>query len=272
MSETKMAPLPVAERKSRTGSGRPPSSGSFVVAAVKVQELASLSGHQVASAPAEDMLSDELIVERVLSGERQLYEILMRRNNARVFRVIRGITGSDAEAEDVMQDAYVRAYEHLATFEGRSRFSTWLTRIAVYEALARLRRSRSMTGNALDEDRQAETTLMQASVRTPEQGASDHQLARLLETAIDQLPEDFRTVFTLRALDQMSVAEVSECLGILPETVKTRFFRARLRLRRMLMDRFDGAQERAYDFHLSRCNRVVDAVLTRLSIGMAAGS
>jgi RNA polymerase sigma-70 factor (ECF subfamily) len=206
-------------------------------------------------------MSDEEIVTRVCAGEPQLFELIMRRHNQRVFRAARAILRDANEAEDVMQDAYVRAYEHLSAFEGRARFSTWLTKIAVHEALARARKRSRF--EPLDAEQQ-EPSMSSQSQSSPEQKASDSEMRVVLEKAIDALPEEFRAVFILRAVEEMSGAETAECLGIPEETVKTRFHRARGRLQETLLDRVDPALPTVYEFHLTRCDRVVDAVLRRI--------
>jgi len=208
---------------------------------------------------ATETLSDEELVLRVRGGEVALFELLMRRNNQRIFRAARAILRDDHEAEDVMQQAYVRAYEHLHEFEARARFSTWLTRIAVHEALARVRRQRRFAPLP-------EQTLPGA--HNPEQETSDVEMRRVLESAVDELPDDFRTVFVLRSIEGMSGAETAECLGIPEETVKTRLFRARSRLREILLASIEPTLPEVYDFHLSRCNRVVAAVLSQLGISL----
>ena len=210
-------------------------------------------------------LTDEEIVERVRAGEPRLFEILMRRHNQRVYRAARAILRDDGEAEDVMQDAYVRAYEHLHEFEGRARFSTWLTRIAVHEALARSRRGRRF--QPLDD--QEQQSMSPGPRITPEEQASDHEIRTVLEKAIDSLSDEFRSVFVLRAVEEMSGAETAECLGIPEETVKTRLFRARARLQESLLASLEPVAPRAYEFHLSRCDRVVAAVLSRLGLNRA---
>ena len=188
----------------------------------------------------------------------------MRRHNRRVFRAVRAILKRDDEAEDVMQDAYVRAYERLAEFRGEAAFSTWLTRIAVHEALARARRERRFQPIAAKLE---ETSPMSFESRhSPEQLANDRELRIVLERAIDALPDDFRAVFVLRAVEQMSGLETAECLGIPEDTVKTRLHRARLRLQEVVLGALDSSCEHAYEFHLSRCDRVVDAVLDRLAL------
>lgn len=209
------------------------------------------------------VLSDEEIVARVCAGEVEMFELLMRRNNQRVFRAARAILRDDSEAEDVMQDAYGRAYEHLSEFESRARFSTWLTRIAVHEALARVRR-RSRFASF---ESQSEEAMPLHSASSPEQQTSDVEMRGVLESAVGKLPDEFRSVFVLRAVEGMSGAETAECLGIPEETVKTRLHRARGRLREMVIESIEPAVPSLYEFHLSRCDRVVAAVLRKIGVG-----
>jgi RNA polymerase sigma-70 factor (ECF subfamily) len=210
-------------------------------------------------------LPDEELVARVRAGETQLFELIMRRYNQRLYRAARAILRDDGEAEDVMQDAYVRAFAHLGDFEGRARFSTWLTRIAVHEALGRLRRARRF--EPIDDEPNRETQSMSTARRSsPEQQVSDGEVRAVLEKAIDALPDEFRAVFVLRSIEEMSGAETAECLGISEETVKTRLFRARARLKETLLHVLEPAAPRAYEFHLSRCDRVVAAVLSRIGV------
>jgi RNA polymerase sigma-70 factor (ECF subfamily) len=219
-----------------------------------------------ATPTAED--SDESLVARVLAGETAAFEQIMRRHNRRIFRAARAILRNDTEAEDVMQEAYVSAFQHLGDFAGRARFSTWLVRIAVYEALGRLRKSKRLT-SLDDESPDAVATgyeqeVSMSTARSPEEAASDVEMRALLETAVDALPIAFRTVFVMRAVEEMTVGEVAEALEIPEETVRTRLHRARGLLRDALAHRVDAAAPSAFDFHLSRCDRVVDAVLKRI--------
>ncbi|HZU24823.1 MAG TPA: RNA polymerase sigma factor [Bryobacteraceae bacterium] len=201
-------------------------------------------------------LGDDEVVERVRGGETALYEILMRRYNQRLYRVARAILRNDAEAEDVMQDAYVRAYEHLHEFAGQAKFSTWLTKIAIYEALARVRRrSRNMT---IDDASFIDPA-------DPERAAADQQMRSLLEHAIERLPETYRTVFVLRVVEGLSVLDTAASLSIGEETVKTRLHRARALLRKQLERCAGIVAAEAFPFHLSRCDRVVEAVMRRIS-------
>jgi RNA polymerase sigma-70 factor (ECF subfamily) len=207
--------------------------------------------------------SDEEIVARVCGGEVALFELLMRRNNQRVYRAIRSILRDESEIEDVMQDAYVRAYEHLRDFEGRARFSTWLTRIAVHEAFARARRRKRFDSL---ESHTEESSMSTEPSASPEQRTSDVEMRSVLESAIEKLPEEFRAVFVLRAVEGMSGVETAECLGIPEDTVKTRLHRARGRLQEMLVHSIEPALPELYEFHLSRCDRVVAGVLNRIGV------
>lgn len=211
---------------------------------------------------APSTLTDEQIVVRVCAGEVALFEHLMRRHNPRVYRAARAILRDEDEAEDVMQDAFVRAYEHLRTFDGRARFSTWLTRIAVHEALARVRRGKRSA--ALD-SHVGEQWMANRSDSSPEQHLSEAEVRAALEAAVAKLPDEFRSVFVLRAVEGLSGAETAECLSIPEETVKTRLHRARARLQQLLVESIDPGARRIYEFHLSRCDRVVAAVMSRIT-------
>ena len=189
----------------------------------------------VATAPVLDgwgLLSDEQVVGQVLAGETAVFEVLMRRYNERLYRAARSILRDQHEAEDVMQQAYVNAYTHLRQFDGRSKFSTWLTRIAVHEALARARRR--VRYMAMDPEGPSPSDPPARLDRTPdpERLAIAHELGGLLESAIDSLPDGTREVFVLRQLEGMRTNEVAEALGVSEAVVKTRLSRARGALRR----------------------------------------
>jgi RNA polymerase sigma-70 factor (ECF subfamily) len=206
-------------------------------------------------------LGDEEVVARVLAGETALFEVLMRRHNRRLFRAARAIVKRDDEAEDVMQEAYTSAFRHLSSFGGRAQLSTWLTRIVVNEALLRLRREGRavrLDDAGIDEER------MQDPKPTPEGATSDAELRLLLEEAVDALPVGYRTVFVMRAVEELSVAETAEALELSDEAVRVRLHRARSMLRDELARKLDAVAPQAFDFHLSRCDRVVSAVLERI--------
>lgn len=210
-------------------------------------------------------LTDEDVVHRVLEGHTALFEVLMRRHNERVYRAARAILRDDREAEDVMQQAYVNAYAHLRQFDGRATFATWLTRIAVYEALARAKK-RGRYRSLDEESAQALETMMEArSAANPEQQAFAAELRFVLEAAVDALPDGSREVFVLREVQGLSTAETAVSLGISDDVVKTRLSRAKRALRRDLLQRAGLAAPNMFTFHQSRCNRVVAMVFARIA-------
>lgn len=223
---------------------------------------------EVTAVPATtrpESLTDEEVVHRVLAGETALYEVIMRRYNQRLYRVARAILRNDAEAEDVMQDAYVRAYEHLDQFAARAPFSTWLTRIAVHESLHRLRRrncNQSLDDIEYDGDLSMELT---ARSPDPEQNASGAQLRELLEEAVLGLPENYRTVIMLRDIEELSTAETAQALDLTEQNVKVRLHRAHGMMRGWLFERIGAKAKDAFPFMGVRCDRVVAAVFARLA-------
>jgi RNA polymerase sigma-70 factor, ECF subfamily len=212
-------------------------------------------------------LTDEEVVERVLAGDTALFEVLMRRNNRRIYRVARAIVKDESEVEDVMQQAYVSAYTHLDQFAGAARFATWLTKIAVNEALARVRQSARLV--EIDEDfEQGEERMKElaSDEPNPERQAARRELGGLLESSIDQLPHDHRTIFILREIEGLSTAETAECLGISEELVKVRLHRAKSRLREHIFARVGKTAAEAFQFYAPRCDRVVAAVFERIDM------
>src|SRR5438874_6038885 len=216
-------------------------------------------------ATSQEPLSDEEVVTRVMKGETGMFEIVMRRHNQLLYRVARSILRNDTEAEDVMQDAYVRAYEHLDQFAGRAKFSTWLTRIAVHEALARQRRGNRYQALEPMSEQEGEPMYRFASLAlNPEQQASTSEIRRLLEEAVENLPDAYRTIFVLRDVEEMSTADAAEVLEISEENVKVRLHRARAMLRKSLYARAGMERTEAFDFHAVRCDRVVKNVFERI--------
>lgn len=206
-------------------------------------------------------LTDAQVVAQVLSGQTAQFEILMRRHNQRLYRAVRAILLDEREAEDVVQQAYVNAYTHLRQFDGRAQFSTWLTRIAVHEAIARARRKGRYTALDADEGGTVEQTMARQSPPDPERQAFARELAGLLESAIDALPDGCREVFVLRQIEGLNTAETAECLGVSDDVVKTRLSRARAALRQDLFDRAGLAAQNAFSFQGARCDRIVAGVL-----------
>jgi RNA polymerase sigma-70 factor (ECF subfamily) len=217
------------------------------------------------AAASQEPLSDEEIVVRVLAGQTAMFEIVMRRHNQLLYRVARAILRNDGEAEDVMQDAYVRAYEHLAQFAGRAKFSTWLTRIAVHEALARMHRANRYQESEPMSERSGEPLDRLASLEpNPEQLASNSEIRRLLEEAIEKLPDAYRIIFMLRDVEEMSTTDTANILGITEDNVKVRLHRARGLLRAGLYARAGIERKEAFNFHAVRCDRVVKNVFERI--------
>ena len=214
-------------------------------------------------------MTDEQVVERVLGGETALFELLMRRHNTRVYRAVRGVLGSEEDVEDAMQQAYVNAYTHLGQFAGRARFSTWLTRIALHEAIARARRrgTRMESGLAGEEGREDEDVRLAAADPSPEHKAFSAELRTLLEEAIDALPPGYREVFMLREVEGLSTSEAADSLELTDEAVKTRLHRARALLKERLLARTGAEAADAFQFHAVRCDSVVSGVLERIGAG-----
>ncbi|HVD93259.1 MAG TPA: RNA polymerase sigma factor [Vicinamibacterales bacterium] len=211
-----------------------------------------------------DALSDEQVVALVLEGQTALFEVLMRRHNERIYRAARAILRDERESEDVMQQAYVNAYAHLRQFDRRAQFSTWLTRIAVNEAISRARKRGRY--QSLDEDAPgaSETSMSTQQPPDPERQAFTRELSTLLEAAVDTLPDGHREVFVLRDVEGLSTADAAESLGVSVDVVKTRLSRARAALRRQLFERAGMAASNAFSFQRPRCDRVVAAVMARI--------
>ena len=213
-----------------------------------------------AAAPLlRDTLSDEEIVERIVAGDAALFEILMRRYNQRVYRTVRAVLRDDDQAEDVMQQAYLNAYSHLHQFERRSQFSTWLTRIAVNEALARRGKKHG------EEQDETMMELVASGAPDPEQQTLASELREVMQREVEALSDGFRSVFVLRDVEGLSTAETADTLGISEDLVKTRLHRARTQLRDNLYRRAGVSLESLFAFGNSRCDNVVAAVMTRLA-------
>ncbi|HEX5065083.1 MAG TPA: RNA polymerase sigma factor [Myxococcota bacterium] len=211
-------------------------------------------------------LSDEQIIGRVCAGDTACYELLVRRYNQRLYRIVRSILRDDSEVEDVMQEAYLSAYRRLADFSWRARFSTWLIRIAINAALDRLRKSGRFVpfDPTLEEARARLLHACGAGARDPEQQTGERELGRMLEVAIEALPAPFRTAYVLRELEGMPAVDAAECLGVEEGTVKTRVHRAKRLLREAISREVDDASD-LFPFGGERCDRVVAAVLDRVA-------
>lgn len=213
---------------------------------------------------ALDPASDEVVVDEIRAGDASRFEILMRRHNQRLFRTARAILRDDAEAEDAVQQAYLAAYDRLHQFRGDARFSTWLTRIAVHEALRRARKQGRLADLDVLEGGARDDTLL-PPVRSPEDAAADGELRAVLEEAIDALPESYRVIFVLREVEELSTRETADCLQMTEEAVRVRLHRARKALREWLYERADRLAGEAFHFAGERCDRIVQHVMERVA-------
>lgn len=215
--------------------------------------------------------SDEAdLIRRALSHDGRAFRTIMTTHNRRLYRLARGIVRDDAEAEDVVQEGYVQAFTHLAGFRGGSSLSTWLSRIVINEALGRLRARRPTVDFATYEGRGAPAEIirfpMAAKADDPERTMAQRQILQLVEQATDKLPEVYRVVFITRVIEGMSVEETAEILGLRPETVKTRLYRARRLVRDQLDRQIGPVLMDAFPFAGRRCERLTQAVMQRLGL------
>jgi len=211
-----------------------------------------------------EAIADNEIITRVLQGEKNLYAILVRRYNERLYRVGISIIDDDSEVEDVMQVAYIKAYENLGKFAFKSAFSTWLTRILINESLLRLKerkKSIHISDEIMDNEMYQQPNI---ETQTPFMKVLNIELKTILEKAIRQLPEKYRTVFIMREIENMNVAETKECLDISEANVKVRLNRAKSLLKDSLSDYYKN--EDILHFHLTRCDRMVEQVMKQIEI------
>jgi RNA polymerase sigma-70 factor (ECF subfamily) len=212
-----------------------------------------------------DTISDASLAQRIAEGNEAAFVLLMRRHNRLLYRTARSILRDDAEAEDALQESYLQAYRAIGQFRGDARLATWLTRIVINESIARSRKTARRAEVTPLQDHPTEASMEPGAPESPESGAMRAETRRLIEKSIDALPEAFRTVFVLRALEEMSGEEVAACLDIPEATVRSRFFRARSLLRAALARDADLALEQAFSFDGARCDRIIAGVLERLT-------
>ncbi len=208
------------------------------------------------------MPSDEDVVRRVVAGEVALFEVLMRRNNQRLYRAVRAVLHSEEDVEEVMQQTYVAAYGALSDFAHASKFSTWLLRIGLNAALShRRRKALSVAPPSSEED---PVEFLPSPQPTPEDRTSSRELNGILERVLDGLPLMYRTVLMLREVEELSTAEAAEVLGVSEDVVKTRLHRAKVLARESLYARTEQGAPASFLFYAPRCDRVVAAVLGQL--------
>jgi RNA polymerase sigma-70 factor (ECF subfamily) len=218
-----------------------------------------------------ETLDDAALVRLARQRDGNAFRVIMQRNNQRLYRVARSVVQDDSEAEDVVQQAYVNAFDSLGKFRGDSSLATWLTRITLNEALGRLRRQRPMVDlEVLDVEPAGSSKIvafpLMPATSDPERDAAQRQIRHLIERAIDDLPEIFRVVFVMRDVEDMSIEETAGFLGLPPATVKTRLHRARRQLRQALDEKLASTLTGAFPFDGNRCQRTTDKVLERLQL------
>ena len=234
--------------------------------------IATVKPTRHASVPAPDALDDVELAHRIGQRDERAFELLMRRHNRMLYRIARSILRDDTEAEDAVQDAYLAAFRNIGAFRGGSRLSTWLARVVINESYGRLRK-RKRAGTVLPFDAVSvaplgdghaeEGAMTESRAEGPDAAASRGEVRRMLERNIDALPDQFRTAFILREVEEMSVDEAAACLAVPAATVRSRAFRARALLREAMAREVDVATVQAFGFAGERCDRIVAGVLAR---------
>jgi RNA polymerase sigma-70 factor, ECF subfamily len=226
----------------------------------------------------DDKTPDSELVRRVAAQDHEAFRVLMKRHNQMLYRAARSVLKNEPEAEDAVQEAYMQAYRAMKDFRGDAKLSTWLVRIVVNEAITRLHKNTrraeviQLEGGDLQHDQHSsEDSMNESAPENPDGAAQRAETRRLLEAKIDQLPDAFRTVFVLRAVEEMTVEETAVALGIPEATVRTRFFRAKGLLREALSREIDLAHGDAFSFAGARCDRITANVMARLESMSKAG-
>ncbi len=224
------------------------------------------------SSNSVEALADDSLSDCIARRDHTAFEALMRRHNSRLYRVARAILKDESEAEDALQDAYLDAYRHLGQFRGGAQMGTWLTRIVINHALMRLRRLKKrgakvvcFKGATNADAESTEMNVTDGSAESPHDAALRSEVRRLIERRIDELPLGFRTAFVMREVEEMSVPEIADILGVSEATVRTRVFRARGLLRAALARDVDRATLQVFAFEGARCDRIVRTVLARVA-------
>lgn len=218
------------------------------------------------AAPANPIISDSAVIRRILSGEKELYEILMRRNNQKLYRVIRSYFQNAADIEDIMQNVYLKAFEKLYQFNHQAQFSTWLIRIAINESLGALKRKGHTIGlpsgdTAVYENKKI-VVMTDPSQQGPERKLMQQEAKALLEQAIDRLDEKYRAVYILKEIEEMHLAEIADCLDLTLANVKVRHHRAKLMIKEVL---YSIMHKEVFEFGAHRCDDLVNKVLRAIN-------
>lgn len=206
-------------------------------------------------------LSEALIIEKIVNGEIELFEILMRRHNELLFRTIRGYINSESDVQDIMQDTYIKAFEKLYQFRSEAKFSTWLIRIGINEALQRKRKTSNYNTIALQQDNKL-LQIEDQNIMDPERKTIYNESTVFMEKAIDTLPEKYKIVYMLKEVEGIEISEICDCLNLSNSNVKVRLHRARIMLRDSILGLTDHSS--IFDFGNTKCDKIVDNVLERL--------
>ncbi len=223
-----------------------------------------VNGSPVEMAANADV-TDQAVIDAVLGGDKELYEVIIRRYNSRLYKIARSIIREEADVEDIMQEAYIKAFQNLDQFEGRAQFSTWLTRILINEAFARKKKNNRYSNYTLnnDPDDGATEQLLESIMElSQEQKIIRGNVKQILESAIDSLDDKYRTVFVMRLIEGISVTETAAALDISEENVKIRLYRAKSFLKDLLKDTLSDID--LYEFRDPRCNRIADYVMAAI--------
>ncbi|NER15211.1 RNA polymerase sigma factor [Leptobacterium flavescens] len=211
-------------------------------------------------------ISDSNVVKRVISGEKELYEILLRRNNQKLFRVIRGYINDHNEIEDIMQNTYLKAYEKLHQFKHNSSFSTWLIRIGINEALAKLKsKGKYIDIYTSENELPTKNNILEmpdSEQSNPEKALMQQEAKQVLQKAIDNLSVKYRTVYILKEIEEMSISEIADCLQLSNSNVKVRLHRAKSMLKEELYEL--STTRNIFEFRFGKCDRMVDFVMNNL--------
>jgi len=210
-------------------------------------------------------ISDSDVVKRVISGEKELYEILIRRNNQKLYRAIRSYLKDETEIEDIMQNTYLKAYEKLYQFKHTATFTTWLIRIGINESLARLKQknnSYNVTNQTSFYDNNTILETPDTTQMNPEKKIIIQEAKQLLESSIDALEPKYKTVYILKEIEEMSIKEVAECLSLSSSNVKVRLHRAKNMLKEQLYELTNNKD--IFEFGFSRCDRITNQMMKNI--------
>lgn len=220
-----------------------------------------MEAYKYVNADKYDHLSDEEIVNRIIDGQKSLFEVIIRRYNQRLYRIQKGYISDEEDVKDTLQTTYIKAFKKLDTFRGEAAFSTWLTRIAINEALLFIKKQKSRSNLHLygSDDEKPEAT---STFNSPDQQSIDQETREVLEKAINKLPPKYRSVYIMREVEEMSTKDTALALEISESNVKVRLMRAKKKLRHILEDEVKDTE--AFVFLGQRCDEIVENVMRKI--------